>query len=118
LDAATADDAKRFCAPYYVPNNAAISLSGDVSSSNARMLIERYFGGIPRGPAPPRRTIAPSGLAATTRLVLEDPRARTTILRFAWPSVEFAHPDRLPLVALGSLISRDRVGRLNKLLVY
>ena len=55
LDAASADDAKRFCAPYYVPNNAVISLSGDLSASNARMLIEKYFGGIPRGPAPPRR---------------------------------------------------------------
>ncbi len=118
LDAATADDAKRFCAPYYVPNNAVISLSGDLSSDNARMLIEKYFGGIPRGPAPPHRSIAASGLAGATRLVLEDARARTTTLRFAWPSVEFAHADRLPLVALGSLLTRDRVGRLTKLLVY
>ena len=118
LDAAAADEAKRFCAAYYVPNNAVISLSGDLSTTHARMLIEKYFGGISRGAPPPRRAITPSGLAAVTRLVLEDPRARTTTLRFAWPSVEFAHPDRLPLVALGALLSRDRVGRLNKLLVY
>jgi zinc protease len=118
LSAATADDAKRFCAPYYVPNNAVLSLSGDLSPDNARMLIEKYFGGIPRGPVPQRRSIAPSGLAAAARLVLEDTRARTTALRFAWPSVAFADPDRLPLVALGALLSRDRVGRLNKLLVY
>jgi zinc protease len=118
LDAGTADDATRFCAPYYVPNNAVLSLSGDLSTNNVRMLIEKYFGGISRGPVPPRRTIAPSGLAAVTRLVLEDPRARTTTLRFAWPSVEFTHADRPALVALGSLLSRDRVGRLNKLLVY
>ena len=118
LDAASADDAKRFCAPYYVPNNAVISLSGDLSVSTARLLIEKYFGGIPRGPTPPRRPIAPSGLAAATRLVLEDSRARTPMLRFAWPSVGFANADRLPLVALGSLLTRDRVGRLNKLLVY
>ena len=117
LNVATADDAKRFCAPYYIPNNAVLSLSGDLSPDNARMLIEKYFGGIPRGPAPPRRAIAPAGLTPA-RLVLEDSRARTTTLRFAWPSVEFAHADRLPLVALGSLLSRDRVGRLNKLLVY
>jgi zinc protease len=118
LDAATADDAKRFCAPYHVPNNAVISLSGDLSSDHAKTLIEKYFGGIPRGPAPSHRTIPPRGLSVTTRLVLEDPHATTTTLRFAWPSVEFAHADRLPLVALGSLLSRDRVGRLNKLLVY
>ena len=114
----TADDAKRFCAPYYVPNNAVISLSGDLSSDNARMLIEKYFAGIPRGPAPPRRPIAPSGLAAVTRLVLEDRAGGDADASIRVASVEFAHADRLPLVALGSLLSRDRVGRLNKLLVY
>jgi zinc protease len=118
LDAATPDEAKSFCAPYYVPNNAVISLSGDLSSANARTLIEKYFGGIPRGPTPSHRTMPLGGLSATTRLVLEDPRAETTTLRFAWPTVEFANADRLPLVALGWLLSRDRVGRLNKLLVY
>jgi len=115
---ATADDATRFCAPYYVPNNAVLSLSGDLSTDNARMLIEKYFGGIPRGATPPRLPIPATGLASAARLVLEDSRARTTTLRFAWPSVGFAHADRLPLVALGAVLSRDRVGRLNKLLVY
>ena len=118
LSAATANDAKEFCAPFYVPNNAAISLSGDLDSSNVRTLIEKYFGGIARGAPPPRRTIPQAGIVATTRLVLEDSRARTVTLRLAWPTVGFANPDRLPLVAAGSLLSSDRTSRLTKLLVY
>src|SRR5206468_10875784 len=78
LDAATAEDAKHFCAPYYVPNNAVVSLSGDFSSAQASTLIDKYFGGIKRGGNPSHPTIAASELAATKRLVLEDARAKTT----------------------------------------
>ena len=118
LNVATAEDARRFCSPYYVPSNAVLSLSGDLSPAHAKTLIERYFGGIPRGQAPERRPVAAPALAAPARLVLEDARARAATLRFAWPSVAFAHEDRLPLVALASLLSRDRTGALTKLLVF
>jgi zinc protease len=67
---------------------------------------------------PPRRTIPASRVTAPIRLVLEDARARTVALRFAWPTVGFAHPDRLPLVALASLLAQDRSSRLTKLLVF
>ena len=117
LDAATPASARQFCAPYYVPNNAVISLSGDFSSANVRTLIERYFGDIARAPVPPRRPV-PSIDAHGARLVLEDTRARGPTLRLAWPSVGFADADRLPLSALASLLSRDRTGTLSKLLVY
>jgi len=118
LDAASPADVKTFCAPFYVPNNAVVSLSGDFSTAHAKTLIEKYFGGIGRGEIPARREIPASGLTAPTRLVYEDPRANTASLRLAWPSVAFANPDRLPLVALASLLSRDRTGVLSKLLVY
>ena len=102
----------------YVPNNAVVSLSGDVSAANAKALITKYFGDIPRGATPPRPNIPPAGPDAAVRLVLEDERARTTRIRFAWPTVSFAHDDKIPLNALASLLSRDRTGRLTKALVY
>ena len=118
IDAASANDVKQFCAPYYRPNNAVLSLSGDFSTSNARMLIEKYFGGIPRGEKVSSDERYESGLQGSTRLVLEDSRARVATLRIAWPAVAYSAPDRLPLVALASLLSRDRTGILSKLLVY
>jgi zinc protease len=57
-------------------------------------------------------------MTSPKRLVVEDPRARVTTLRLAWPSVRFADPDRLPLLALAWVLSRDRNGVLSKLLVY
>jgi zinc protease len=118
VNAASADAVKAFCAPYYVPNNAIVSLSGDFSSAHVKTLIEKYFGNIPRGEVPARRPIPAAGLASPTRLVLEDPRARVTTLRLAWPTVGYAESDWVPLGALAWLLSHDRNGLLSKLLVY
>ena len=118
LNAASADAVKAFCAPYYVPNNAVVSLSGDFSSTHIKTLIDRYFGAIPRGRVPARRPIPATGMTSPSRLVLEDARARITTLRFAWTTVGYADADWVPLGALASLLTRDRTGVLTKLLVY
>ncbi|HEV8496541.1 MAG TPA: pitrilysin family protein [Gemmatimonadaceae bacterium] len=114
---ATLDDAKASCLPYYIPNNAVLSVSGDVDPAAARALIEKYFGGIPRGKALPRRAAARVTLPAEARVVLEDSRASQPRLQIDWPVVGFSHPDRLALRALASALSINRFGRLSKLLV-
>jgi predicted Zn-dependent peptidase len=53
LDAASLDDVEQFFRTFYAPNNAVLSICGDFEVSNARALIERYFGSIPRGPEVP-----------------------------------------------------------------
>lgn len=53
LDAATLDDVREFFHTYYAPNNAVLTLCGDFDPAEARRLIERYFGPIPRGPEIP-----------------------------------------------------------------
>ena len=53
LDAASLDDVKRFFSTYYAPDNAVLSIVGDFDGAEARRLVERYFGPIPRGPGLP-----------------------------------------------------------------
>ena len=54
LQAATLDEVKAFFRTYYVPNNASLVVAGDFDPGQARALIEKYFGPIPRGaPVPP-----------------------------------------------------------------
>ncbi|HEX8261934.1 MAG TPA: pitrilysin family protein, partial [Allosphingosinicella sp.] len=50
LDAATLEDVKNWFRSKYGPNNAVLVLAGDVSAAEARPLVEKHFGGIPRGP--------------------------------------------------------------------
>jgi predicted Zn-dependent peptidase len=78
LDAATLDDVRAFFARHYTPDNAVMSVVGDIEPNNARTLIEKHFGSIPRGsgPAPlppmdlpelsqPAREVVPDDVAAT-----------------------------------------------------
>jgi predicted Zn-dependent peptidase len=53
LDAASLDDVADFFRTYYAPNNAVLTLCGDFDPAEARRLVERWFGPIPRGPAIP-----------------------------------------------------------------
>lgn len=49
LEAATEEDYKSFYETYYVPNNAILSIAGDIDIAQAKKSIEKYFGGIPKG---------------------------------------------------------------------
>jgi predicted Zn-dependent peptidase len=50
LDAATLADVKDWFRSKYGPNNAVLVLAGDISAAEARPLVDKYFGAIPRGP--------------------------------------------------------------------
>ena len=50
LDAASIEDVSAFFRTYYAPNNAVLSVVGDVEPDEIRAWTERYFGGIPANP--------------------------------------------------------------------
>ncbi|MDB5201911.1 MAG: peptidase [Ferruginibacter sp.] len=47
LDAATLQDFKDFNKKFYVPNNAALVIAGDIDVAKTKALVESYFGEIP-----------------------------------------------------------------------
>ncbi len=49
LDAASLDTVKGWFKDHYGPNNAVLVLAGDIDVARAKILAEKYFGGIPRG---------------------------------------------------------------------
>ena len=54
LDAAKLEDIKQWYASYYGPNNAVLSLAGDITVAQARALATKYYGAIPASPPMPR----------------------------------------------------------------
>jgi predicted Zn-dependent peptidase len=54
LDAASIEDVSAFFRTYYAPNNAVLSVVGDVDPDDIRRWTERYFGGIPANPDIPQ----------------------------------------------------------------
>lgn len=55
LDAATLEDARAFFRTYYAPNNAVLSVVGDIDPEQTLAWIEKYFGSIPSTTASSRR---------------------------------------------------------------
>jgi len=49
LDGCTHQDFMDFYNTFYVPNNAVLSIAGDINVDDAKKLIKKYFGSIPKG---------------------------------------------------------------------
>jgi len=49
LDRATVEDLKNFFLRWYGPNNAILTVAGDITSEEVLPLAQKYFGSIPRG---------------------------------------------------------------------
>ncbi|MDN3658974.1 pitrilysin family protein [Ferruginibacter paludis] len=56
LDAATLDEFKAFNKKYYTPNNAVLTIAGDIDIAKTKALVESYFADIPSGVAITRTT--------------------------------------------------------------
>jgi predicted Zn-dependent peptidase len=74
LDAASIEDVSAFFRTWYAPNNAVVSIVGDVDPALARAWIERYFGRIPANPSiPPLADLSlPPTLGGERREVVQD----------------------------------------------
>ncbi|RPI17387.1 MAG: insulinase family protein [Ignavibacteriae bacterium] len=49
INKATMEDIKSFFEKYYIPNNAVLTIAGDLDEKETIELINKYFGSIPRG---------------------------------------------------------------------
>ena len=49
LSGASLEDVAQFFRTYYTPDNAVLTIAGDFDPAEARTMVERHFGSIPRG---------------------------------------------------------------------
>ncbi|NUN69226.1 MAG: insulinase family protein [Bacteroidetes bacterium] len=117
LSAASLDDVKEFFRLYYAPNNASLSIAGDIDPVKTKAMVEKWFGEIPMGkPVPPQdRTVA--SLAAEKRMTIED-RVQLPRLYMAWHSPATLTPGDAELDLLASVLAGGKNSRLYKRLVY
>ncbi len=116
LTNATVEDVKSFHSKYYVPNNATLVLAGDFEVDEAKKLIEKYFGEIPRGIEVTDPVPQPVTLEETIKLYHEDNFAKAAQLRMIWPTVEAYNPDSYALSYLGQLLYSGKKAPMYKVL--
>ena len=104
LRAISRDDLFDHYRRYYVPNNAFITAVGDFDAEELFTKIERAFGSVPSGPAPPAVHVEEPPRLAERRLILRRP-APTSYLRMAFPTPAARHRDTAALLVADAILS-------------
>jgi zinc protease len=118
LDAASLEDVRNFFATWYAPNNAVLTVVGDIDEAEIAAAVERLFGGIAANPALPSHpdlTItAPLGgeIRKTVKDKVPDPR-----IHLAYRAPILSSPDLPALEIACQILAGGRGSRLTRRLV-
>ncbi|MDC0249697.1 insulinase family protein [Flavobacteriales bacterium] len=104
LDRATIDDLKDFYLKWYGPNNAYLTISGDVTSSEVIPLVEKYFGSINRGAHVKKQRANVPRLSSDVYCGYSDPNVWMPMTDMVFPTVPLYHKDEAPLDMLAALM--------------
>src|SRR5262249_30439140 len=118
LNAASLDDVKEFFRIYYAPNNVVLVLAGDLDPKEALVKVKKYFGDIPRQPAPPPVDANEPDHDKERRKTLTDQLARIPQYSAAYNITPGNTPDTYALQVLGLVLSAGRSSRFYQHLVY
>ncbi|HKD81137.1 MAG TPA: pitrilysin family protein [Candidatus Angelobacter sp.] len=118
LNAATLDDVREFFRIYYAPNNAVMVLAGDLDPKETLAKVKKYFGDIPRQPAPPPVDMTEPEHDKERRKTVNDLLARQALYSAAYLAPPGNTPDTYALRVLEAILSgrssrfyQDLVGR-------
>jgi zinc protease len=120
IAAATLEDVRTFFSTYYTPNNAVLTVAGDIEPEAALDRVGSYFGNIPAGPPlpplPPHLTaIEPLGGERRERLE-DDVRLPRVYLSYRIPP--YGHRLWYAADLLTSLLAAGKSSRLYRDLAY
>jgi predicted Zn-dependent peptidase len=117
IAAATLEDVQSFFRTFYAPNNAVLTLAGDFDPDAALMEVERFFGGIPRGPEPPPVKIpAPAPSGQQRQRIEDDVRLPRVYLGHRVPA--YGERDWYAADLLTSVLAEGKASVLYEDLVY
>ena len=118
LDAASLDDVKAFFRTYYAPNNAVLSVVGDVDTDAVRASAERYFGRIPANPSiPPLGDLSlPPTLGREIREIVHD-RVPLPRIYVGFRAPVYGDPRLDALEVAGQILAGGKGSRLHRRLV-
>ena len=98
LNSASVADVAKFFKTYYAPNNAVLSVVGDIRLPEAKNWIETYFGDIPAQPQPKHPDLSEPAESTSRSEVHKDPLARVPAVLMGWPGPVRRSPDYNALV--------------------
>ena len=119
LKAWTLDDARKFFSTYYVPNNAVLSISGDIDSRKTLEMARKWFGTIKPGPTPPPAKVTPNtDGVAVLRGEIEDPNIQIPLVMLAYRIPGKGQPGWMEISILTKMLAEDQSSPLVQNLQY
>lgn len=103
LDQVDVNDLKAFFLRWYGPNNAVLTIGGDLDVKQTLAWVQKYFGSIPKGPEVVDAPKQPARLTEDRYITLED-RVQQPMLLIGWPTQYLGSDDEVALDALASVL--------------
>lgn len=117
LDETTLPEVQAFHKKWYVPNNASLTICGDFEIENAKQLIEKYFGSIPKGELPLRPEQNITTLNSKIHITMED-AVPLPAVAIAFQSAKVYSTDDYAMDIFSNILSNGKSSRLYRSLVY
>src|ERR1700737_339345 len=111
----SATEAEHFYRIHYVPANMVIALVGDINPAETLPVLDKYFGRLPKAPAPEElRTVEPQQFAER-QVIMREPSQPLYVEGYHRPS--YRDPDDDVYDVISDLLSEGRTSRLYRSLV-
>ena len=118
LEAASIADVRDFHSTFYVPENATLTIVGDIDSAQALQLVTQYFGRVPKAAKPvPRDIPREPPMTGERRAVIEEAWPLPAVV-VAYHITYDGHPDSYPLHITSKILSDGQSARIPRELIY
>ncbi len=116
LNRVNVNDLKKFFLRWYGPNNATLTIGGDIDKDQTLQWVRRYFSDIPRGPEVVKVDIDAVTLDNNRYISYED-NINLPLLYLSFPTVYLRHPDEAALDVLSNILGEGESSIFYKNLV-
>src|SRR5260221_11046260 len=108
LNRVDVNDLKNFFLRWYGPNNATLTVGGDVKPAEVIKLVEKYYDPIPRCPEVKPVIVPPAILENDRYVSYTDNYAKLPLLYIDYPTVPIYHKDMGALACLAQVIGQGK----------
>jgi zinc protease len=111
INAATIDDVRSFFKTYYAPNNAVLTIVGDVDVAEVKKMVDKHFASVASQPAPPKADLTEPVQAKEKRVSQTDKLANLPALATGYHVPAQNSPDFPAMALLVQILQGDDSSR-------
>ena len=117
INAATIEDVRGFFKTYYAPNNAVLTIVGDVDVADVKKMVEKHFVSIPAQSTPPKADLSEPAQSKEKRVSQTDKLANLPALATGYHVPPQNSPDFPAMALLVQILQGDDSSRWYQRLV-